>query len=470
MHAAPHIPQRPADGLPMPQRLGAILAVAFGVSLSVIDGTVANVALPTIGLELGISSADSIWIVNAYQLAIMISLLSFSALGDVVGYRKVYIGGLMLFTVASVGCALSTSLPTLVLARVMQGFGAAAVTSVNTTLIRIIYPKAQLGRGMGINATVVAVSSVAGPTLAAGILSVAEWPWLFAVNIPIGLVALWLSRRFLPDNPVRVSARRFDWRDAVMNALTFGLLIASVEGFSHGLDPRIVACGVSAFCVVGYLFVRSQLRKPYPLLPFDLLRIPIFSLSVFTSICSFVAQMLALVALPFFLQKELGYSDVQTGLLLTAWPAVIVVVAPVAGLLVERVHAGVLGGVGLTVMAAGLLLLALLPDHPTDGAIIWRLVVCGAGFGLFQSPNNSILIASAPAYRSGSASGMLATARLIGQTTGAALMALFFHLFPSNSTHLALYVSAALALAGALASSTRISLALPESLRRAKES
>ena len=199
-----------------------------------------------------------------------------------------------------------------------------------------------------------------------------------------------------------------------------------------------MACGASAFCVVGYLFVRSQLRKPYPLLPFDLLRIPIFSLSVFTSICSFVAQMLALVALPFFLQKELGYSDVQTGLLLTAWPAVIVVVAPVAGLL-------------------------------TDGAIIWRLVVCGAGFGLFQSPNNSILIASAPAYRSGSASGMLATARLIGQTTGAALMALFFHLFPSNSTHLALYVSAALALAGALASSTRISLALPESLRRAKE-
>ena len=176
--------------------------------------------------------------------------------------------------------------------------------------------------------------------------------------------------------------------------------------------------------------------------------------------------MLAMVALPFFLQKELGYSDVQTGLLLTAWPAVIVVVAPVAGLLVERVHAGILGGVGLLVMAAGLLSLALLPAHPSDGAILWRLAVCGAGFGLFQSPNNSILIASAPAYRSGSASGMLATARLVGQTTGAALMALFFHLFPQNSTHVALYVSASLALIGALVSSTRISLALPEALRR----
>ena len=418
MYAAPHIPERPADGLPMPRRLGAILAVAFGVSLSVIDGTIANVALPTIGAELGISAADSIWIVNAYQLAIMVSLLSFSALGDVVGYRKIYIGGLMLFTVASVGCSLSGSLQTLVLARVMQGFGAAAITSVNTTLIRFIYPKARLGRGMGINATVVAVSSVAGPTLAAGILSVAHWPWLFAVNIPMGLIALALSRRFLPANPVRISGHRFDWRDAVMNALTFGLLMASVEGFSHGLDPRILSLGVAALLIVGFLFIRSQLREPYPILPFDLLRIPIFSVSVLTSICSFLGQMLAMVALPFYLQEACGYDDVQTGLLLTAWPAVIMVVA--------------------------------------------------AGFGLFQSPNNSILIASAPPERSGSASGMLATARLIGQTTGAALMALLFHIVPENSTHTALLLAGGFAVTGAVISLARISLPLPEGLTRRK--
>lgn len=465
---APHIPERPADGLPMPRRLGAILAVAFGVSLSVIDGTIANVALPTIGAELGISSADSIWIVNAYQLAIMVSLLSFSALGDVVGYRKIYIGGLMLFTVASVGCSLSGSLQTLVLARVMQGFGAAAITSVNTTLIRFIYPKARLGRGMGINATVVAVSSVAGPTLAAGILSVADWPWLFAVNIPMGLIALSLSRRFLPANPVRISGHRFDWRDAVMNALTFGLLMASVEGFSHGLDPRILSLGVAALLIVGFLFIRSQLREPYPILPFDLLRIPIFSVSVLTSICSFLGQMLAMVALPFYLQEACGYDDVQTGLLLTAWPAVIMVVAPAAGMLVERIHAGILGGTGLTMMAAGLFLLAFLPAHPTDFDIIWRLVLCGAGFGLFQSPNNSILIASAPPERSGSASGMLATARLIGQTTGAALMALLFHIVPGNSTHTALLLAGGFAVTGAVISLARISLPLPEGLTRHK--
>jgi hypothetical protein len=454
------------DGLPMPRRVWAILAVAFGVSLSVLDGTIANVALPTIAAQLDISSANSIWIVNAYQLAIMVTLLSFSALGDVIGYRKVYLGGLALFTVASVGCALSTSLGTLVAARIGQGFGSAAITSVNTSLIRTIYPRAKLGRGMGINATVVAVSSVAGPTIAAGILSLETWPWLFAVNIPMGIIAGILSRRFLPANPVRVRGRRFEWRDGAMNALTFGLLIASVEGFSHGLDARLIAAGVAATLIVGFLFVRGQLHKPFPILPFDLLRIPIFSVSVLTSICSFIAQMLAMVSLPFYLQRSLGYDAVSTGLLLTAWPAVIMVVAPLAGILIERIHAGLLGGAGLAVMAAGLLLLAFLPGIPHDFDIVWRLVLCGLGFGLFQSPNNSILIASAPPERSGSASGMLATARLLGQTTGAALVAMLFHLATDDSAHIALLIAAGFAAAGSAVSFYRIRLPLPAGLNR----
>lgn len=467
--AAPRLAgNREWDGLPMPTRFWAILAVAFGVSLSVIDGAIANVALPTMARMLGISSANSIWIVNAYQLAIVVSLLSFSALGDVIGYRKIYIGGLGIFIVASLGCTLSDSLATLVTARVCQGFGAAAITSVNTTLIRLIYPRRHLGRGMGVNATVVAVSSVAGPTLASGILSIATWPWLFAINIPIGLIACLLSYRFLPKNPVRIRGRHFDWRDGLMNALTFGLLIASIEGYSHGLKPSYIGISVILLVVIGTLFVRSQLHKPYPILPFDLLRIPIFSVSVATSVCSFLGQMLAMVALPFYLQQACGYNDVETGLLLTAWPAVIMVVAPVAGLLVERIHAGLLGGTGLTMMAAGLFLLAFLPEHPTDFDIIWRLVLCGAGFGLFQSPNNSILIASAPPERSGSASGMLATARLAGQTTGAALMALLFHVVPENSTHTALLLAGGFAVAGAAVSLARIRLPLPEGLKRIK--
>jgi len=464
--AAPHT-AAPHDGMPMPRRLGAIAAVAFGVGLSVLDAAIANVALPTIGQELQISSADSIWIVNAYQLAIMATILPFAALGEAIGYRKIYVGGLALFTVASGGCALAGSLPALVVARVLQGFGAAAVTSVNTTLIRFIYPRAQLGRGMGINATVVAVSSVAGPAIAAGILAAGSWPWLFAVNIPVGCAALWLSFRFLPRNPVQTDHKP-RWRDMAMNALTFGLLMALVEGVSHGADGRALAGGIAALLVVGFFFVRSQLHDPHPLLPLDLLRIPIFSVSVLTSVCSYLAQMLSMVALPFYLQQTFGYDEVSTGLVLTAWPAVIMVAAPVAGALVGRIHAGALGGTGLAAMAAGLVSLAWLPEHPSTVDIVWRLMLGGAGFGLFQSPNNSILIASAPPERSGSASGMLATARLVGQTTGAAAMALLFHAVPGTAPRTGLLVAGLAAALGSAVSFMRLSLPLPEALVRRK--
>lgn len=454
------------NGLPVPLRWGAIVAVAFGVSVSVVDSVIANVALPTLAAEFGISSANSVWIVNAYQLALITTLLIFSNMGDIIGYRRIYISGLVLFTAASAGCALSSTFVSLIAWRAAQGIGAAAITSVNTTLIRIIYPRHMLGRGMGINATVVAVSSVAGPSVAAAILSVTTWHWLFAVNLPIGLVAFVLSYRFLPQNPVRVEGRRFDWRSGVMCALSFGLAMACVEGYSHSMAIHAWIVMAAVTVVVAWRFVKDQLHKTMPILPFDLLKIPIFSLSIVTSICSFTAQMLAMVSLPFILQHSMGYDAVSTGLIFTAWPMVIMVVAPVAGVLAEHIHAGYLGLTGLLVMTAGLVMLGLLPAEPSDFDIIWRLVVCGMGFGLFQSPNNSIMIASAPQHRSGSASGMLATARLTGQTAGAALVAFFFHWHGGETTMTPLFVAAAFAFLGALLSASRIHLPLPEALMR----
>ena len=438
------------NGLSVPLRWGAIVAVAFGVSVSVVDSVIANVALPTLAAEFGISSANSVWIVNAYQLALITTLLIFSNMGDIIGYRRIYISGLVLFTAASAGCALSSTFVSLIAWRAAQGIGAAAITSVNTTLIRIIYPRHMLGRGMGINATVVAVSSVAGPSVAAAILSVTTWHWLFAVNLPIGLVAFVLSRRFLPQ----------------MCALSFGLAMACVEGYSHSMAIHAWIVMAAVTVVVAWRFVKDQLHKTMPILPFDLLKIPIFSLSIVTSICSFTAQMLAMVSLPFILQHSMGYDAVSTGLIFTAWPMVIMVVAPVAGVLAEHIHAGYLGLTGLLVMTAGLVMLGLLPAEPSDFDIIWRLVVCGMGFGLFQSPNNSIMIASAPQHRSGSASGMLATARLTGQTAGAALVAFFFHWHGGETTMTPLFVAAAFAFLGALLSASRIHLPLPEALMR----
>ncbi|CNF12219.1 MFS transporter [Yersinia bercovieri] len=446
-----------ADGLPTPQRYAAILVIALGITIAVLDGTIANVALPTIARDLNASPATSIWVVNAYQLAITISLLSMASLGDIIGYRRVYQAGLLVFSVTSLFCALSDSLLTLTFARVLQGFGAAALMSVNTALIRIIYPRAQLGRGIGINSVIVAVSAAAGPTIASAVLAVASWQWLFAINVPIGVLAWGLGMKYLPANSAKSNGNRFDFTSSMMNALTFGLLIIAISGFAQGQSPTVIAAEIVALLIIGFFFVRRQLNQPFPLLPVDLLRIPIFALSIGTSICSFAAQMLAMVALPFFLQSVLGRDEVATGLLLTPWPLATVVVAPIAGRLVERYHAGLLGGIGLAVFASGLFLLALLPANPTDLDIIWRMVLCGAGFGLFQSPNNHTIISAAPQNRSGGASGMLGTARLLGQTSGAALVALMFNLFSTNGTHASLILAGCFATVAAIVSLSRVS-------------
>ncbi|WP_312625944.1 MFS transporter [Scandinavium sp.] len=444
------------DGLPLPQRYGAILTIVLGISMAVLDGAIANVALPTIASDLHASPAASIWIVNAYQIAIVISLLSLAFLGDMFGYRRIYKYGLVVFTCTSLVCALSHSLEMLTLARVAQGFGGAALMSVNTALIRLIYPQRFLGRGMGINSFIVAVSSAAGPTIAAAILSVASWQWLFLINVPLGIVSFILAVRFLPANPARSQASRFDLPSAIMNALTFGLLISALSGFAQGQSKALVLGELAVMLIVGFFFVRRQLRLPVPLLPVDLLRIPLFSLSICTSICSFCAQMLALVSLPFFLQSVMGRSEVETGLLLTPWPLATMVMAPLAGYLIEKVHAGLLGALGLAVMASGLFALALLPASPHDVDIIWRMMLCGAGFGLFQSPNNHTIVSAAPRHRSGGASGMLGTARLLGQSTGAALVALMFNLFGTHGTHTSLLLAGTLAVVAAIVSGLRV--------------
>jgi DHA2 family multidrug resistance protein-like MFS transporter len=442
------------QGLPLPQRYWAIAVVALGVTLSVLDSAIANVALPTIARTLHASPASSIWVVNAYQLAITISLLPLSSLGDRIGYRRVYLYGLMLFTVASLSCALANSLPTLAVARVIQGFGAAGIMSVNTALVRVIYPRARLGRGIAINAMVVAVASALGPTVAAGVLAVATWPWLFAINVPLGVVAVIGGFRALPRHTGHPAP--YDYLSAFMNAVVFGLMIFAVDGLGHGVHFTIVAAEMAVAIATGYFFVRRQLTQPAPLLPVDLLKIPVFALSVGTSVCSFTAQMLAFVSLPFLLQNTLGLTQVQTGLLITPWPLVIIVAAPLAGVLSDRYSAGLIGGVGLVALTCGLLLLATAGAHPEPVDLAWRMALCGFGFGMFQSPNNRTLLASAPRERSGGASGMLGTARLTGQTMGAALAALIFGMAPQHGPMVALYAAAGFAALAAVISTLRV--------------
>jgi MFS transporter, DHA2 family, multidrug resistance protein len=446
----------PSDGLPIPQRYLSMTVILLGISMSVLDGSIVNLALPGIVRDLHADAATAVWVVTAYQVATLVLLLPCAMLGDLVGHRRVYLGGLVLFTVASLACALAPSLALLVAARTLQGLGAGGLMSVNGALVRLTYPAGKLGRGIALNSLIVATTSVAGPSIAAAVLSVAPWPWLFAINLPIGIIVTVLGAKKLPRNSGgRDSGARLAPVDVVMNVLMFGLVALGFDalgthlaGDRSLLHPGVGAVLIVAGGIVGVLFMRRQRRQPTPLFPLDLLRIRVFALSMATSIGAFAAQTLAYVALPFLLLEAYGRSNATTGLLITAWPIATVVTAPIAGRLIGKVADGTLGAVGLVLLAGGLALLAWLPTEPSNADIVWRMALCGAGFGLFQSPNNHTILTSAPAHRSGAASGMLGTARLTGQTLGAIVLAIIFSAFGAQR---ATGPSVALAIAAGLA-------------------
>ena len=429
------------DGLPKPLRYWAMLAIGLGITMAVLDSAVANIALPTIAQQLHATPAASIWVINAYQLALVVTLLPLASLGERVGYRRVYQVGLVIFTAGSLACALSHTLPTLVMSRIVQGLGASGIMSVNGALLRFTYPQASLGRGVGLNALVVSIASAIGPTIASAILALGSWEWLFAVNVPIGIVNIALASRVLPYSDL--SKRSFDKWSAVFNALTFGLFFIGVDTLTHGRSEDLLAAmELAAAVVAAFFLMRRQVGAAEPLIPVDLMKIPIFALSVATSICSFTAYMLAFLALPFYFETVLHRDQVQTGLLITPWPVALGLAAPLAGRLSDRVPAAILGSGGLAVLAVGLALLAILPAQASTLDIVWRMALCGLGFGFFQAPNNRTMLSSAPRRRAGAAGGMLATARLIGLTVGATLATVTFRLTSKNAETIDLLIAA----------------------------
>ncbi|MES2011459.1 MAG: MFS transporter [Pseudomonadota bacterium] len=445
---------QPHQGLPYPQRSWAILTVFCGLIMAVLDGSIANIALPSISRELAADPSSTIWVVNAYQLTVTVCLLPLSSLGDILGYKRVYRAGLAIFLAGSLLCALSPNLPVLVAARVLQGIGGAGIMSVNTALVRFIYPPTKLGRGIGLNALVVGITIAVGPSVGALILSVASWPWLFAINVPVAIFALALARTALPATPPQ--PRSFDYRSALLSAVVFALFILGVDGAGHAQWRPAAAAGLVVAALLGWWLVRMQRGKHAPLVPVDLFASRAFTLAVGTSFCSFMAQMLAFVALPFYLEYQLGRTLHETGLLITPWPLMVAIMAPISGRLSDRYPASILAGIGLALLGSGLIGLATLGPDASSFAVCWRMAMCGLGFGLFQSPNNRAMIGATPPARSGGASGAQATTRLLGQTTGTAIVALLFSVDASGAARVALFVAAGVAVVGALVSFSRL--------------
>jgi DHA2 family multidrug resistance protein-like MFS transporter len=434
------------DGLPSERLRWAAAAIFTALAMASLDTAIANIALPAIAADLHAGPADVIWVVNVYQISMVATLLPLAALGEVVGHHRIYLGGLLLFTLASLFCACAWSLPSLLTARVLQGLGAGGIMSVNTALVRFIYPGHLQGKGFGHNALVVATAFTLGPTIASGILAIGPWTWLFAINIPFGIVAILVGMKTLPRTPR--ATHGFDFPGALMAAACLGLFILGIGSAAHHARPELISIELGSGALLGWALMHRQADSAAPVLPVDLFRRPIFALSTATAVCSFAVQGLAFVSLPFYFEDILGRSQVETGFFMTPWPLVVAIMAPIAGRLSDRYPAGILGGLGLVLLSLGMTLLALLPASPHLLDIVWRMAICGCGFGFFQAPNMKALMSSAPADRSGGASGVVATARLTGQTIGAALAALCFGIAGREGATLALVLGAAFAAIG----------------------
>lgn len=438
-------------GMPGPRRASAIACVLAALVLVVLDAAIANVALPAIARSLQVTPAESVHVVTAYQMALVMGLLPCAALGETLGYRRVYTAGVVLFVGASALCALAPSLSFLVAARFIQGLGGAAIMSLGVALLRFVVPQRQFGTAIGWNALAVALSSAAGPTVGALVLSAASWPWLFAVNLPLGALVL-LATRTLPRVPG--TARKLDLVSVGLNAAAFGALVVGPELMPE--RPVLAAFLLAAGALAMLALVRREMPRQAPMVPLDLLRDGSFRISVIASVCCFIGQSAAMVSLPFYLQHGLGQDALRTGLLITPWPLTVALVAPIAGRLANRVSGAWLCALGGALLTLGLASTALWPLHGRPFALVLFLVLCGMGFGLFQVPNNRNMFLSAPRARSGAAGGMQGTARLTGQTIGAVIMTL---LFTSTSIDLAprigLGIAAAATLVAGLVSTLR---------------
>lgn len=408
----------------MPRRFWASLSIWCAILLSIMDVSIANVALPFISTGLQVSAAHSVWVVNAYQIAILMALLPFAMASEILGYKPVYLAGIVLFMIAAFGSIFASSLTMLAIARYAQGIGAAALMVVSGALVRIIYPPALVPRGIGYNTMAVSIASAAGPAVGALVLSLTNWRAIFAVSLPFGILALGLGIWALPT--MKGARRQFDFISALLCCMSFGSIFLVITDLVRDSFSWWTMVEISVAIPATVLLGKRASVNLEPMVPFDLLMVRSLRTAYAMSASAYGVMMLITLSFPFILQQQFHLSPAGIGLLMVPMPLGIVAAAFASGRLVSRYSSTRLCGSGLIVLAGGAAWLATLQPGVPAFMIICATALCGIGFGLFQVPNNHIMLADAPRPRIGAASAMLSMSRLAGQMLGALLVVLLF--------------------------------------------
>jgi EmrB/QacA subfamily drug resistance transporter len=447
-----------------------LVLIALGIStfMGALDGSVVNTILPVMAGIYAVDIAQIQWVVTVYMLVLSGLLLSFGRLGDLRGHKIVYISGFAVFIVSSALCGMAWSVAALVFFRTFQALGAAMLSANSPAILTKTFPAAQRGQVLGILATMTYLGLTAGPSFGGWLASNLGWRWVFYINLPVGLFAIWLALRYIPSDRGSGSAEKFDPIGAI--AFTAGLvalLLAFNKGHAWGwTSPSILALLGSALLILAFFLIYEK-RIHFPMLDLSLFRHPLFSISVASAILNYICVYTVLFLIPFLLIDGRGLNPAQAGLLLTAQPIVMAVVAPLSGTLSDKIGARLPTALGMGLLATGMFYLAQLSPQATLIHIAAGLAWVGLGTGIFISPNNSALMGSAPRHRQGIAAGILATARNAGMALGVGLAGAVFTTLLARETAAgapdalntafssSFYVAAGIAAVGAMLSLVR---------------
>lgn len=426
MEAAPP-PSHAGNGVQMqPPARWALASLALCMLLAALGTSVANVALPTFAQAFAAGIQQVQWVVLAYLLAITILIVGVGRLGDLIGRRRLLLVGIGLFTAASLLCGLAPSLGLLIVARVLQGLGAAIMMALSMACVGEAVPRARIGSAMGLLGTMSAVGTAMGPTLGGILIAGCGWPAIFHAMVPLGLLAMLLVHRSLPpDRRALSEGISFDLAGTVLLALSLAAYALAVTTGRDGFAPLHAVLLVAAACALG-MFIHVESRMPTPLIRLAMFREPLLSAGFASSILVTTVVMATLVVGPFYLSGALGLDAARVGMVMSSGPIVAALVGVPAGRAIDRLGAGGVGFAGLVAMMLGSILLALVPARFGVPGYVAPLVVITAGYALFQAANNTAIMTAISSDQRGVVSGMLNLSRNLGLITGASVMGSVF--------------------------------------------
>ncbi|MEK4238403.1 MFS transporter [Paenibacillus sp. FSL H7-0714] len=402
--------------------------------MSTLDGSIVNIALPELSKQLKIPMAQIEWVTTGYLMAICAAILFFGKLGDIVGKIRIFKIGTIVFVIGSMLCGFSLSLPALLVSRVIQAIGASMTMANSQGIVTDIFPANERGKALGFIGTFVSLGSIAGPSLGGIMVSTLGWEYIFWVNIPIGVIAILLGWKVLPKDLTRTKST-IDVPGSLLFAIFIislfaGLLLGQQLGYGDSLIVTSLIVAIASFIA----FLWTELRRKEPLLQLSLFKNPLFSLSILCGFLVFTANFCFNIIAPFYAQNMLNLSPFEAGFLLMLLPICMVVVAPISGALSDKIGSEFLTFAGLVVMVIAQFGLAELHEGSSVVLVGVWIAMLGIGSGLFQSPNNSLVMSKVPRTQLGSAGSVNSLVRNVGMVVGITIATtILFHVMSSEA-------------------------------------